>query len=67
MFANMLDAPVPELAMSDDINVCQNFLDTRALRLCQRSQASGGNRYTHLVFFETILKDILDDKATSFA
>ena len=33
MLADVLDAPIAELAMSNDINACQNLLDARALRL----------------------------------
>lgn len=31
MLADMLNAPVPELTMCDDIDARQNFVDTRAL------------------------------------
>jgi len=31
MFADMLNAPVSELAMSDNINACEDFIDTRPL------------------------------------
>lgn len=33
MFANMLDAPIAELAMGDDIDASQNLVDTGALIL----------------------------------
>jgi hypothetical protein len=32
MLADVLDAPVAELAMSDNVNACKNLLDARALR-----------------------------------
>jgi hypothetical protein len=32
MLADMLDAPVTELAMSDNVNACKNLLDAGALR-----------------------------------
>jgi hypothetical protein len=34
MFANVLNAPVTELAMSNNVNACQDFLNARALKNC---------------------------------
>lgn len=34
MFADVLDAPVTELAMSNNVNACQDFLNARALENC---------------------------------
>jgi len=34
MLTDMLDAPVAKLAMSNNINALQDFLNARALRLC---------------------------------
>ena len=35
MLAEMLNAPVSELTVSDEINVCNDFLDGRALEYCE--------------------------------
>lgn len=37
MLANVLNTPVAELPMCNDINVAQYFLDTRSLNDCQLS------------------------------
>jgi hypothetical protein len=66
MLADVLDAPVAKLAMSNDVNACQNFLNARALEYCKLSPI-GRNRSACLVLFETVLKDILNDQATSLA
>jgi len=34
MLADVLNTPITELAMSNDINACQDLLDARALKLC---------------------------------
>ena len=67
VLADVLDAPITELTMSNDINAGKNFVDARALQ----SNVSHGIRRrsvqsSYLVFFETILKDVLDNKAASF-
>ena len=31
MFADMLDAPVSELAVGNNVNACKNFIDAGAL------------------------------------
>jgi len=33
MFAEMLDAPITELAMSNEIDACDNFFDSRTLKI----------------------------------
>lgn len=63
MFTNVLNAPVSELAVSHDVNVVKDFFDTRSLyhiRTLALSQTEDFPfRLPYLVFFETILKDIL--------
>jgi hypothetical protein len=34
MLADVLDAPVAKLAMSNDVNACQDLLNARALEIC---------------------------------
>ena len=66
MLADVLDAPVAKLAMSNDVNACQNFFNARALEYCKLSPIRR-NRSAYLVLFETVLEDILNDQATSLA
>jgi len=42
VFANVLDAPVAKLAMGDDVDVVENFVDARTL-LEDMSVRSHGN------------------------
>lgn len=64
MLADVLDAPVAKLAVSNNVNACQNFLNARALEHCKLLPI-GKNGSAYLVLLETVLKDILNDQATS--
>lgn len=49
MLAQMLNAPIAKLSVSNEINVGNDFLNGRSL-----------------LFFNTVFKDVLDDKAAGF-
>lgn len=59
MFANMLNTPIAELTMGNNVDTGQNFVDTRALWVCQYLSLSMTSNSTNLVVLETILKNIL--------
>jgi hypothetical protein len=64
VLADVLNAPVAKLTMSNNINACQNLFDARALgiiRIALKERSEG----SYLIFFEAILKDVLNNQATS--
>jgi hypothetical protein len=65
MLTDMLDTPIAELPVSDDVDVGEHFLDAGALstRLAVALKAERGNG-TNLVIFKAILEDILDNQAS---
>jgi hypothetical protein len=58
VFADMLNAPIAELAVCDDIDAGKNLVDARTLANVSHDTVSGTG-CTCLVLFETILEDIL--------
>ncbi len=70
MFAQVLDTPVSELAMSNQIDACNDFFNGRAL--IKRSKllvASLGNEIvgTCLFLLNTVLENVLNHQAACFA
>lgn len=65
MLADMLDAPVAELSVGDNVDIGKNFLDAWSLKvqLVLLNSSIRSRRTTYLVLFEAILKDVLDHKA----
>ena len=65
MLADMLDAPIAKLAMSDDVDVVKHLIQTRTLWhwLSQCPMKFSGN--TCFVFFKAILEDILHHQTSS--
>lgn len=66
MFTDMLDTPVSKLAMCNDINIAQYFLDARSLSGCQYYDTDMAQGVTDLVFLEAVLKYVLNDEAACF-
>ncbi len=66
MFADVLNAPVTELSMSDDINAVEDFIDAGTL-LCISTVSSGYGMDNYLVFLKAVLEDILNHQASSLA
>ena len=69
MLANMLDAPVAELPVGNNVNVGEDLLDAGSLHhdalvLHTSSIAVQG---TYLVFLEAVFEDVLDDQAARLA
>jgi hypothetical protein len=62
MFANVLDAPVAKLSMSNEVDVGENLIDALAL-FCQLNHLV----VSYLIFFKTVLENILDYKTSSFS
>ena len=63
MLAEMLNAPVAKLTMSDEVDVCNDFLDCRALK--HVSMAVDSMHITHLFFLNAVFKDVLDHETAS--
>jgi hypothetical protein len=68
MLTDVLDAPIAELPMSDNVNIGENFLDAGALNaeLAVTVKAKGSEG-SNLVIFEAVLEDILNDQASRLA
>ncbi len=67
VFADVLDAPVAELAMGDNVDAGQDFVDAGALYPTVRyviNQCRLRHAGTYLVLFETVLKDVLHNKTS---
>lgn len=64
MLADVLDAPVAELTVGDDIDASKDFVDARTLSHVSIGRDSTA-RCTFLVLFETILEDVLHHQTTS--
>lgn len=66
MFADMLDAPVSKLPVSDNVDVGEYFLDARTLEdgLVLKF---GRNKKAYLVIFQAVLKDVLHDQTASLS
>lgn len=68
MLTNVLDAPVTELTMGDNVDVGKDLLNTRTLKVCVNYvEASSRQKCTHLVLLQAVLKDILNNQATSLS
>lgn len=71
MLADVLDAPVAELAVGDDIDVLQHFLNAGPLHSCQHGSSGFdlglARQGTDLVLFQTILEDVLDNETARLA
>jgi hypothetical protein len=65
MLADMLNAPVPELTMSDDIDTSENFGDARTLLAHVSKDLQQTTLTTYLILFQAVFEDVLDDKTTS--
>lgn len=62
MFTNVLDAPVSELAMGDDVDIGEYFFDAWALQSHCQYYSAVSLRLCYLVVFKTVLKDVLNDQ-----
>ncbi len=64
VLANVLDAPVAELAVGHDIDVGKDLLDARALgkNHCQLQSPRSSEESADLVFFKTVLENVLDNE-----
>lgn len=67
MLTDMLDAPVAELAVGNDIDAGEHLVDAGTLTLVNRGRETINSAFTHLVFFKTVLKDVLYDQTTRLA
>ena len=75
MLTNMLNAPIAELTVGDDVDTIENFVDAGPLKMAGSAKVkkylSFTRKYsktvTYLVFLEAILEDILNNKAASLA
>ncbi len=69
VLTDMLNAPVSKLAVGDDVDVCQNFLDAGALyvQLASLIPHLPSSRDSDLVLFKAILKNILNHQASGFS
>jgi uncharacterized protein YunC (DUF1805 family) len=66
MLTYMLDAPVSELTVGDNIDAQQDLVNTRTLVVVSLEHCEELWR-AYLVFVKTVLKDVLDNKAASLA
>jgi hypothetical protein len=66
VLADVLDAPVSELAMGNNVNVGEDLLDTGALLEHVSKTSKSWRGAMHLVLFKAIFKDVLDDEAAGF-
>ena len=67
VLANVLDAPVSKLAVSDNINASKYLFDTGTLVKWLVRYFLSWQAIAYLVFLETVLEDILNDKTTCLA
>lgn len=61
VLADVLDAPIAELAVSDDIDAGENFVDagTLLVMLAECTHRIETRTTMYLVFLKTVLKDVL--------
>ncbi len=67
MLANMLDAPIAELPVCDNVNACQNLVDTGTLRNGISNAHREGSHRAYLVFLQAILEDVLNDETAGLS
>jgi hypothetical protein len=65
MLANMLDAPISKLAVGDNVNAGKYLFDTGTLVKWLVRCFLSWQAIAYLVFLETVLEDVLNDKTTS--
>ena len=66
MLTEVLNAPVAELTMGNEVNIRDDFLDGGTLELSART-TSTQLHLTYFLLFHTVLEDVLNDKTTSLA
>lgn len=62
MLANMLDAPVAELTVGDDIYAGEHLVDAGTLMPVSMKELVGGV-FAYLVLLKAVLEDVLYDQA----
>lgn len=68
MLANVLNAPITKLPVSNDVDVGKDFFNAGALYgLVSKGSGYSINLVTYLVLFQTIFKNILHDEAPSLS
>ena len=67
MLAKMLNAPVAELPVRNEINVGDDFLDGRALGRLLALEKWMRRYCTYLFLFNTVFEDVLDHQTTSLS
>jgi hypothetical protein len=69
VLTNVLDAPVAELTVGDNVNVCQDLFNARALdnTLAMTFLTDSSWYQTHFVLLQAVLENVLHHKATSLA
>jgi hypothetical protein len=64
VLADVLDAPVPELPVSNDVDVGKDLFDAGPLSSVSPRTSRTGMGSACLVLLETVLEDVLDDQAS---
>lgn len=69
VFADMLDAPVAKLAVSHDVDVGKDFFNAWALqhRSAYILEDYSRTRFAHLVLFQAVLEDVLNNQTASLS
>lgn len=67
VFADVLDTPVSELPVGDDVDADEDLINARALHRTINIHRAAVDDATCLIFFQAILKDVLHNQAASLS
>jgi len=66
VLADMLDTPIAELAVRNNIDAAKDFVDAGTLENIVINEAGHQNQETYLIFFQAVLENVLYNQTSGF-